>query len=46
MEGNSFHKQAIEKTEKEFKIYREREMRQLESDFDRVIKMLNDNGGK
>lgn len=44
--GNISHKQAIEKAEKEFEIYRAREMRQLESDFDRVVKMLNDNGGK
>ena len=34
------HKQAIEKAEKEFDIYRMREMRQLESDFDRAIKHL------
>lgn len=39
--GNISHKQAIEKAEKEFEIYRAKEMRQLESDFDRVIKMLN-----
>lgn len=44
--GNISHKQAIEKAEKEFEIYRAREMRQFESDFDRVVKMLNDNGGK
>lgn len=40
--GTVSHKQAIEKAEKEFEIYRAREMRQLESDFDRVVKMLND----
>lgn len=34
------HKQAIEKAEKEFEIYRAREMRQLESDFDRAVKLL------
>ncbi len=44
--GNVSHKQAIEKAEKEFEIYRAREMRQLESDFDRVVKMLNDNVSK
>lgn len=44
--GNISHKQAIEKAEKEFEIYRAREMRQLESDFDRAVKMLYDNGGK
>ncbi len=38
--GSISHKQAIEKAEKEFEIYRKREMRQLESDFDRVIKEL------
>jgi hypothetical protein len=36
--GRISHKQAIEKAEKEFEIYREREMKQLESDFDRAIK--------
>lgn len=34
------HKQAVEKAEKEFEIYRAREMRQLESDFDRAVKRL------
>ena len=38
--GRIPHKQAIEKAEKEFEIYREREMKQLESDFDRAIKEL------
>ena len=33
-------KQAIEKAEKEFEAYRAREMRELESDFDRAIKQL------
>ncbi len=41
--GNISHKQAIEKAEREFEIYRTREMKQLESDFDRVIKQLNKN---
>jgi hypothetical protein len=36
--GNISHKQAIEKAEKEFEIYRSREMQQLESDFDRAVK--------
>jgi hypothetical protein len=36
--GRISHKQAIEKAKKEFEIYREREMKQLESDFDRAIK--------
>ncbi len=44
--GNISHKQAIEKAEKEFEIYRAREMRQLESDFDRVIKMINEKNEK
>ena len=38
--GRISHKQAIEKAEKEFEIYRAREMRQLESDFDRAVKKL------
>ena len=40
------HKQAIEKAEKEFEIYREREMRQLESDFDKAVKMLTQNSSE
>ena len=38
--GRVSHKQAIKKAEQEFEIYRAREMRQLESDFDRDLKML------
>jgi len=38
--GSVSHKKAIEKAEKEFEIYRAREMKQLESDFDRVVKQL------
>ncbi len=41
--GNISHQEAIEKAEREFEIYREREMKQLESDFDKMIKMLKDN---
>ena len=43
LEGNGkiSHEQAIEKAEKEFNLYREREMKALESDFDIMIKMLN-----
>ena len=41
--GNISHKQAIEKAEKEFEIYRKREMDLLESDFDREIKRLKNN---
>lgn len=40
--GNVSHKQAIEKAEKEFELYRQREMRQLESDFDKAVKALKD----
>ncbi|MBR4120081.1 MAG: virulence RhuM family protein [Bacteroidales bacterium] len=38
--GNVSHQQAIEKAEKEFEIYRKREMDLLESDFDKEIKKL------
>jgi hypothetical protein len=38
--GTVSHEQAIEKAEKEFEIYRAREMKQLESDFDRAVKAL------
>jgi len=43
LEGNGTisHEQAMEKAEREFHIYRDREMRQLESDFDKAIKQLN-----
>ena len=42
LEGNGSisHKEAIEKAEREFEIYRKREMAQLESDFDRMVKSL------
>ena len=42
LEGNGTvsHQEAIEKAEREFEIYREREMRMLESDFDRAVKRL------
>jgi hypothetical protein len=38
--GKISHRQAVEKAEKEFEVYRQREMRQLESDFDRAVKQL------
>ncbi len=38
--GNVSHQQAIEKAEKEFMIYREREMNLLKSDFDLFVKSL------
>lgn len=40
--GKISHKQAVEKAEKEFEIYRKREMDMLESDFDREMKKLRD----
>ena len=42
LEGNGTvsHQEAIEKAGREFEIYREREMRMLESDFDKVVKRL------
>ncbi|MCL2098040.1 MAG: virulence RhuM family protein [Bacteroidales bacterium] len=43
--GKISHKQAIEKAEKEFEIYRQREMKQLESDFDRAVKQLTPKSG-
>lgn len=44
--GQVSHKQAMEKAEKEFKIYRMREMAQLESDFDKMMKELPSKDGK
>ena len=38
--GKISHEEAIEKAEKEFKIYREREMKELQSDFDLLMKSL------
>ena len=38
--GSVSHKEAVKKAEKEFEIYRAREMKQLESDFDRAVKAL------
>lgn len=38
--GTVSHQEAIEKAEQEFTIYREREMRMLESDFDKAVKRL------
>ena len=42
LEGNGTvsHKNAIEKAEREFSIYRQREMAQLQSDFDKMVKQL------
>ena len=44
--GAVSHQEAIEKAEREFEIYREREMRLLESDFDKAVKALLDNKDK
>ena len=41
--GSVSHEEAIKKAEQEFEIYRKREMKLLESDFDRVIKQLPKN---
>ena len=39
--GKISREKAIKKAEEEFEIYREREMKQLESDFDKAIKQLS-----
>ena len=41
--GTISHEEAIKKAEHEFEIYREREMRLLESDFDKAVKALLEN---
>lgn len=38
--GSVSHQQAVEKADREFSLYRDREMKQLESDFDRAIKQI------
>ena len=42
LEGNGkiSHEEAIKKAEKEYQIYREREMKELQSDFDMLMKSL------
>ncbi len=40
--GKVSHAKAVKKAEKEFEIYRDREMRSMESDFDRAVKLLSD----
>ena len=42
LEGNGkiSHKEAMEKAEKEFNTYRERKMKELQSDFDLMMKSL------
>lgn len=41
--GQISHKQALEKAEREFNIYRMREMTQMESDFDKMMKQFPKN---
>ena len=47
LEGNGkiSHEEAIKKAEKEFQIYREREMKELQSDFDMLMKSLPNKKG-
>ena len=42
--GSVSHQEAIKKAEREFNIYRQREMAQLESDFDKMVKRLPKHG--
>lgn len=44
--GKISHEEAIKKAEKEFKLYREREMKELQSDFDFLMKSLPSNKDK
>lgn len=48
LEGNGkiSHEEAIKKAEKEFNIYREREMKELQSDFDLMVKELSSQNKK
>ena len=48
LEGNGkiSHEDAIAKAEKEFQIYREREMKELQSDFDMLMKSLTNKEGE
>ena len=48
LEGNGkiSHEDAIAKAEKEFQIYREREMKELQSDFDMLMKSLPNKKGE
>lgn len=47
LEGNGkvSHEEAIKKAEREFQIYREKEMKELQSDFDLLMKSLPNNSG-
>ena len=44
--GKISHEEAIVKAEKEFNIYREREMKELQSDFDLLMKSLQNDSDK
>lgn len=44
--GTISHRQAVEKAEREFEIYRAKQMQELESDFDRMLKSLEQNKGE
>ena len=46
LEGNGSvsHQEAMEKSEREFNMYRQREMAQFESDFDKMVKQLPKRG--
>lgn len=43
--GTVSHQEALGKAEREFEICREREMRLLESDFDKAVKRLKERNG-
>jgi len=40
--GTVSHRQAVEKAEQEFNLYRAKEMREMESDFDRMLKEIEE----
>ena len=44
--GAVLHQETIEKAERKFEIYREREMRLFETDFDKAVKALLENNKK
>ena len=44
--GKISHEEAIEQAEKEFQIHREREMKELQSDFDLLMKSLPNSEGE
>ena len=45
-EVSKFNYNSIQKAEKEFEIYRAKEMKQLESDFDKAVKMIAQNNSE